>query len=61
MEAAHSHGVKNTTLILLYSQEPLFPFALTYDMLLHNMPKCKKSRNIILKQLMPTLYFPPKS
>ncbi len=51
MEAIISHGVKNTILILFYSQEPPFPFALTYDMVLHNVPKCvnpcENSTNII--------------
>lgn len=46
MKATHSHGVKNTTLILLYLQELPFDFALTCDMVLHNIPKCKKSHNI---------------
>ena len=47
MEAACLHGVKNITLILFYLWEHPFPFALTYDMVVHNIPKCEKSRNII--------------
>ena len=46
MEAAHSHGVKNTTLILFYFQRLLPDFALTYDMVLHNMPKCEISETL---------------
>ena len=42
MEAACLRGVKYITLILFYFQEHLFPFALTYDMALHNILKCKK-------------------
>jgi hypothetical protein len=48
MEAINSHGGKNITLIHVLSHELLFPFALTYDMALHNMSKCEKSRNIIM-------------
>lgn len=48
MKASHSHKVKHTTLILFYSQILPFPFALTCDMVLPNMPKREKSHNIIL-------------
>lgn len=43
MEATLSHVVKNTTLILFYSQEYLFPFALTYGTALHKNSKCVNS------------------
>ena len=61
MEAANSYGGKNSTLILFCLQEHIFSFSFTCDMALHNTPKCENFPSIILKQLLTTLYFPPKS
>ena len=41
MEAINSPGGKNTPFIPFLSPKPLFSFALTYDMALHNTPKCE--------------------
>ena len=60
MEYANSLGGTNTTLILFCPKEYPFLFAFTYDMVLHNTPKCENFHSIILKQLLTTLYFPPK-
>ena len=48
MEAANSYGGKNTTLILFCFQEHMFFFSFTYDMALHNTPKCENYPYIIL-------------
>ena len=40
---------------------PIKRSSIVLGQLLHNTPKCEKSHTIILKQLLPTLYFPPKS
>ena len=38
---------------------PVFLVSVPFVAVLHNMPKYEKSRNIILKQLLLTLYFQP--